>query len=65
MYITNRPKIAKIVEDAGVQRVFIDMEHIGKFVRQGGMDTVQSHHTIEDIYAVKNVLKKDDKVLSI
>lgn len=58
MYITNRPEIAQIVEDAGVERVFIDMEYIGKDVRQGGMDTVQSHHTIEDIYVVKKVLKK-------
>ena len=33
MYITNRPEIAKIVEDAGVERVFIDMEFIGKSVR--------------------------------
>ncbi len=58
MYITNRPEIAKIVEDAGVERVFIDMEFIGKSVRQGGMDTVQSHHTIEDIKTVKKVLNK-------
>ena len=58
MYITNRPEIAKIVEDAGVERVFIDMEFIGKSVRQGGMDTVQSHHTIEDIKTVKSVLNK-------
>ena len=58
MYITNRPNIAKIVEDAGVERVFIDMEYIGKNIRQRGMDTVQYHHTIEDIYSVKKVLKK-------
>lgn len=58
MYITNRPEIAEIVENAGVERIFIDMEYIGKSDRQGGMDTVQCHHTIEDIRAVKRVLKK-------
>ncbi len=58
MYITNRPEIAKIVEEAGVERIFIDMEYIGKSVRQGGMDTVQCHHTIEDICVVKKVLKQ-------
>lgn len=58
MYITNRPEIAEIVESAGVERIFIDMEYIGKADRQGGMDTVQCHHTIEDIRAVKQVLKK-------
>lgn len=57
MYITNRPEIATIVENAGVERIFVDMEYIGKSIRQGGMDTVQSHHTIEDIRAVKKVLK--------
>ena len=56
MYITNRPEIARIVENAGVERIFIDMEHIGKTDRQGGMDTVQCHHTIEDIRAIKKVL---------
>ena len=56
MYITNRPEIAQIVENAGVERIFIDMEHIGKTDRQGGMDTVQCHHTIEDIRAIKKVL---------
>ena len=29
MYITNRPEIAEIVENAGVERIFIDMEYIG------------------------------------
>lgn len=58
MYITNQPEIATIVEHAGVERIFIDMEYIGKSVRQGGMDTVQCHHTTDDIAAVKNVLTK-------
>ena len=58
MYITNRPEIATIVENAGVERIFIDMEYIGKAVRQGGMDTVQCHHTIEDIRSIKKVLTK-------
>lgn len=58
MYITNNPDVAEIVENAGVQRIFIDMEYIGKSDRQGGMDTVQSHHTTEDIRKVKAVLEK-------
>ena len=62
MYITNRPEIAEIAENAGVERIFIDMEYIGKAVRQGGMDTVQCHHTIEDIQTIKNVLTKSQIV---
>ncbi len=60
MYITNDPQIALIAEKAGVDRIFVDMEYIGKEDRQGGMDTVQSHHTIDDIKAIKSVLTKSE-----
>lgn len=49
MYITNQPEIAQIAESAGVDRIFVDLEYIGKSDRQGGMDTVQSRHTIDDV----------------
>ena len=55
MYITNRPEVANIAENAGVDRIFVDMEYIGKEKRQGGLDTVQSHHTVED---VKKILEQ-------
>ena len=58
MYITNRPEIALIAEAAGVDRVFIDLETIGKQERQGGMDTVQSHHTLNDVAEIRRVLTK-------
>lgn len=58
MYITNRPEVAQIVEAAGVDRVFVDMEYIGKAQRQGGMDTVQSRHTVEDIRRIRPVIKR-------
>ena len=58
MYITNDPKIAQIAENAGVDRIFIDMEYIGKSVRQGGMNTVQSHHTVEDVKQVRQAVSK-------
>lgn len=58
MYITNRPEIAQIAEENGVDWIFVDMEFIGKDNRQGGMDTVQSHHTIEDVRNIKQTVKK-------
>lgn len=58
MYITNRPEVARIAEVAGVDRLFIDMEYIGKDLRQGGMDTVQNHHTFEDIKAIRTTISK-------
>lgn len=53
MYITNIPQVAKIAYDAGVDRIFVDLETIGKAERQGGMDTVQSHHTPDDVRTIR------------
>lgn len=58
MYITNRPEIAQIAEGAGVDWIFVDMEFIGKDARQGGLDTVKNHHTVEDVVRIKSVVKK-------
>jgi 2-keto-3-deoxy-L-rhamnonate aldolase RhmA len=58
MYITNRPDVAEIAETAGVERIFVDMEYIGKALRQGGMDTVQCHHTADDVRAIRACVKK-------
>lgn len=60
MYITNNPVIAKIAEEAGVDRIFIDLEKLYKQERQGGMDTVQSSHTVKDIATVKEVLSTSE-----
>lgn len=58
MYITNRPAVAVIAERAGVDWLFLDMEFIGKDARQGGLDTVQNHHTVKDIENIKAAVKK-------
>lgn len=65
MYITNDPKIAQIAENAGVERIFIDMEYIGKELRQGGLDTIQNHHTIDDVNAIANSVKKSKVLVRI
>ncbi len=62
MYITNDPCVARIAENAGVDWIFVDMEFIGKDNRQGGLDTVQNHHTIEDIKTIRKAISKS-KVL--
>lgn len=53
MYITNDPQVAALADRAGVDRIFIDLETVGKQLRQGGMNTVQSDHTLADIRAVR------------
>ena len=56
MYITNNPEVAKIAQKAGVDRIWVDMEYIGKEDRQGGMDTVKNHHTIGDVEKLRPVV---------
>ena len=64
MYITNRPEIAKIAESVGVDRIFVDMEHIGKEERQPG-DTVKSHHTFEDISLIRKTITRAELLVRI
>lgn len=55
-YITNNPDVALACERAGVDRIFIDMEYIGKDKRQGGLDTVKNYHTVEDVKNIRAVI---------
>lgn len=63
MYITNSPAVAEIASKAGVDRIFVDLETIGKSERQGGMDTVQSRHYLDDIPKVKNAILDSTELL--
>ncbi len=65
MYITNCPRIAQIAEASGVDRIFVDLEYIGKQDRQGGMNTVQSHHGIDDIKAIAGVITSSELLVRI
>lgn len=65
MYITNRPEIALIAEKNGVDRIFVDMEYIGKAERQGNLDTVQNHHTIHDIAVLRSVLTQSELLVRV
>lgn len=56
MFVTNRVDVAEAAQSAGVDRIFVDMEYIGKADRQGGMDTVQNMHTLEDVKALRKVI---------
>lgn len=65
MYITNRPEIAQIAESSGVDRIFVDMEYIGKANRQGGYDSVKNHHTVEDVKAMKDAVESADVLVRV
>jgi hypothetical protein len=57
-YITNNIVEAQIVDALDIDWIFIDLETAGKKKRQYGRDTVLSHHSIDDIQNVRNVIKK-------
>lgn len=58
MYITNHPEVAQIIDGLGVDRVWIDLEVLGKEERQKNYDSVKSKHSIEDIEKIYPLLKK-------
>lgn len=65
MYITNRVDVAKIAQGNGVDRIFVDMEHIGKETRQSGVDSVKNFHTIDDVKAIRSVLDKTELLVRV
>lgn len=65
MYITNNPITAQIAQEAGVDRIWIDMEYIGKDERQGGMDTVKNHHTIDDIKKMRPIVTNAELMVRV
>ena len=65
MYITNNPAVARIAEDAGVDWIFLDMEVIGKAFRQSGLNTVQNHHTVDDIKRIRKAIKKSKLLVRV
>ncbi len=65
MYITNNPQVAALAQSSGVDRIFVDMEYIGKEERQGGLDTVKSHHTVEDVKSLRKVLNKTELLVRV
>lgn len=56
MYITNKPDVALLCQQAGVERIFVDMEWKGKAVRQGHLNSVKSMHSVEDVARIRPLL---------
>lgn len=56
IFITNDPARAATAAAAGVDRIMVDLEIIGKHERQGHLDTVISRHTLADVERVQLVV---------
>jgi len=64
-YITNNLDIALIAEKAGVDRIWIDLETLGKEERQKGINSVKSHHSISDIRTISPRLTTSDMLVRV
>lgn len=60
MILAADPQSAVEAQAAGIDRVFYDLEWIGKNERQLGRNTVKSNNNIDDIPAVRRVLKESE-----
>lgn len=65
MYITNNPQVALIAEKNGVDRIWVDLETLGKEERQHNMNTVKSNHCIGDIRKIKPLLKSSKMLVRV
>jgi hypothetical protein len=55
-FITNSVPIAQFAVDNGADRIFVDLEVLGKHERQGHLDTLISRHSVNDVAAVRKVV---------
>lgn len=65
MYITNHPTIALIAEKHGVDRIWVDLETLGKEERQKGINTTKSRHSVEDIKVIAPRLKSSEMLVRV
>ncbi len=57
--------MAQIAQKYGVDRVWVDLETLGKEERQKGLDAVKSKHTVDDIKAIKPHLTTSEMLVRI
>lgn len=65
MMLVDDPVSAIEAEQAGVDRVFFDLEIINKRERQRGRNTVISENSIEDVHKIKMVLTESELLVRI
>jgi len=56
MYITNDKDIAHLAESVGIERIFVDLEYLGKAERQKNFGSFISNHKMEDVLIVRKAI---------
>ena len=64
-FITNNLDVALIAEKAGVDRIWIDLETLGKEERQKNINSVKSHHSIHDIEIIAPKLTTSEMMVRV
>jgi 2-keto-3-deoxy-L-rhamnonate aldolase RhmA len=65
LFITNKLDIALAAERSGVNRIWVDLETLGKEERQKDFDTVKSNHSIEDIKLIHPFLTQAELLVRV
>lgn len=64
-YITNKSEVALVAEKYGVDRIWVDLETLGKEERQKNINSVKSHHTVNDIKIIKPLLTNSEMLVRV
>ena len=65
MYVTNNQIVAAIAQKAGIDRIWIDLETKGKEERQKNLNTLKSHHCLDDIKKIRSVVTTSDLLVRV
>ncbi len=65
MYITNNPQVALLAQKYGVDRIWIDLETLGKEERQKNIDSVKSRHSVNDIKTIAPLLNSSEMLVRV
>lgn len=64
-FITNEPAIASAASLAGIDRIMVDLERIGKAQRQSNRSLFLSDHQIEDIAGVRTAAERSQVMVRV
>ena len=65
MILDNNIDNIKVYDECKIDRIFVDLEIHGKQDRQGHLNTVISDHTLEDVKAIKPILKNSQLLVRV
>jgi hypothetical protein len=65
MMIVNDTSIARFAHDSGMARLFVDLEHIGKGIRQKGLDTWKIRQTVRDVTGIREAVPEGHLLVCI